>query len=200
MAPLSRLSIPTSSVCLAALALTCCTPGQMRKSADREVFGILRHKSAGVPNAGTGLLDISPPPPVSLEELRKNTGTAEFLGDRAQVEKNGRIIPLHEALSLAVKHNRDYQARKELLYLQALDLTLVRNEFTPLFTAVGSADVTRTQKPVTQTVKVPNPAYAKAQAAAAKAAAAAASSGTTGTGTGTTTTATTTAPAVPPVH
>lgn len=164
----------------------------MRKSADREVFGILRHKSAGVPNAGTGLLDITPPPPVSLEELRKHTGTAEFLGDRAPVEKNARIIPLHEALSLAVKHNRDYQARKELLYLQALDLTLVRNEFTPLFTAVGSADVTHTQKPVTQTVKVPNPAYAKAQAAAAKAAAAAASSGT-----GTTTTTTTTAPVVP---
>jgi outer membrane protein TolC len=197
MAPFSRLSISTSSVCLAALALTCCTPGQMRKSADREVFGILKNKSAGVPNAGTGLLDITPPPPVSLEELRKNTDTAEFLGDRAHVEKNGRIIPLHEALSLAVKHNRDYQARKELLYLQALDLTLVRNEFTPLFTAVGSADVTHTQKPVTQTVKVPNPAYAKAQAAAAKAAAAAAaSSGTTGTGTPTATTTPTT-PVVP---
>lgn len=165
----------------------------MRRSADREVFGILKSKSSGVPNAGTGLLDISPPPPVSLEELRKNTGTAEFLGNRATVEKNARVIPLHEALSLAVKHNRDYQARKELLYLQALDLTLVRNEFTPIFSAVGGAEVTHTQKPVTQTVKVPNPAYAKAQAAAAKAAAAAASSGTTAT----TTTTTTAAPVVP---
>ncbi|WP_038164409.1 TolC family protein [Verrucomicrobium sp. BvORR106] len=193
MAPLSRLSISTSGACLAALALTCCTPGQMRRSADREVFGILKSKSSGVPNAGTGLLDISPPPPVSLEELRKNTGTAEFLGNRATVEKNARVIPLHEALSLAVKHNRDYQARKELLYLQALDLTLVRNEFTPIFSAVGGAEVTHTQKPVTQTVKVPNPAYAKAQAAAAKAAAAAASSGTTAT----TTTTTTAAPVVP---
>lgn len=198
MAPLSRLSISisTSSVCLAALALTCCTPGQMRKSADREVFGILKSKSSGVPNAGTGLLDITPPPPVSLEELRKHTGTAEFLGDRAPVEKNARIIPLHEALSLAVKHNRDYQARKELLYLQALDLTLVRNEFTPIFTAVGAAEVTHTQKPVTQTVKVPNPAYAKAQAAAAKAAASSASSTSTGTTVAATTT-TTTVPAVP---
>ncbi|HSJ02494.1 MAG: TolC family protein [Verrucomicrobium sp.] len=191
MASIPPFLIPSFSLCLAALALPACSPSYMRKSADREVVGILKSKSAGVPNAGTGLLDITPPPPVSLEELRKNTTTAEFLGDRAVVEKNGRVIPLHEALGLAVKHNRDYQARKELLFLQALDLTLVRHEFTPIFSGVGSAEVTQTQKPVTQTVQVPNPAYAKAQAAAAKAASAAAASGGT--------TAPTVAPTTPAV-
>lgn len=163
----SRLQLPTSTLCLAVLALTACTPGQMRKSADREVVGILKAKSATVPNAGTGLLDITPPPPVSLEELRKLTSNAEFLGDRAHVEKSARVVPLHEALSLAVTHNRDYRSRKELLYLQALDLTLVRNEFTPIFTGTAEAEVGQVQRPVTQTIQVPNPAYAKAQAAAA---------------------------------
>lgn len=166
MPPKNALTLPSVSLCLATLTLACCTPGMMRKSADREVVGLLKAKSSGVPNSGSGLLDITPPPPVSLEELRKSRDTAEFLGDRSHLEKNAKVIPLHEALRLAVRHNRDYQSRKELLYLQALDLTLVRNEFTPIFNGTGAAAVTRTQTPGTQTVLVPNPAYAKAQSGA----------------------------------
>jgi outer membrane protein TolC len=159
MLPKNALPFPAVSLCLATLTLACCTPGMMRKSADREVVGLLKAKSSGVPNAGSGLLDITPPPPVSLEELRRSNDTAEFLGDRSYLEKNAKVIPLHEALSLAVRHNRDYQSRKELLYLQALDLTFVRNEFTPIFNGTGAATVTKTQTPGTQTVQVPNPAY-----------------------------------------
>ena len=64
------------------------------------------------------------------------------------------MIPLNEALKLAVNHNREYQGEKELLYLQALNLTLVRHEFAPIFTAVGDAEVLQTQTPVVTTVKV----------------------------------------------
>lgn len=181
---------------LLALSLASCTPGYMRKSADREVKRILFSKSAHVPNAGKGLLDITPPPPVSLEALSKKADSPAFLGDRAHLEVNARVIPLSESLRLAVIHNRDYQSQKELLYLQALDLTLFRHQFAPIFTAAGTGEAVQTQTPVTTTVNVPNPAFAKAQAAAkaaaAKAAAATASTSTgSGTGTATTTTATT---------
>lgn len=171
-----------------ALPLVSCTPGYMRKSADREVRRILLSKSGMVPNAGKGLLDITPPPPVSLADLEKKTDSPEFLGTRAHIEKDARVIPLSESLKLAVNHNRDYQGQKELLYLQALDLTLFRHDFAPIFTATGTGEVLQTQTPVTTTVNVPNPAFAKAQKAAAAAA-------TTTTSTATTTTTTTTAPA-----
>lgn len=166
---------------LAALSLPSCTPGYMRKSADREVKRTLFAKSSRVPNAGKGLLDITPPPPITLENLEKKSDSPEFLGDRAHIEENARVIPLSEALKLAVGHNRDYQGQKELLYLQALDLTLIRHEFTPIFTATGDAEALQVQTPVTTTVNVPNPAYAKAQDAAAKAAKAAAGTTTSGT-------------------
>ena len=89
-----------------------------------------------------------------------------------------------------MNHNRDYQGQKELLYLQALNLTLIRHEFSPIFTATGDAEVLQTQTPVTTTVKVPNPAFAKAQQAAAKAAAAAAKTAAASTTSATTTTTT----------
>src|SRR6187399_1410206 len=112
---------------LLVLSLASCTPSYMRKSADREVKRILFSKSSRVPNSGTGLLDITPPPPVFLEALSKKAVSPDFLGDRAVIEVNARVIPLSESLRLAVDHNREYQGRKEVLYLQALDLTLVRH-------------------------------------------------------------------------
>lgn len=157
---------------LAALPLASCSPGYMRKSADREVKGTLFSKLITVPNAGTGLMDITPPPPISLAELSKAGNGQEFLGDRAALEKNARVLPLAEALKLAVVHNRDYLNEKELLFLEALDLTLTRHEFAPIFTATGTADTLRKIDPVVSTVREPNPAYPAAAAAAAAATAA----------------------------
>jgi outer membrane protein TolC len=158
----------------------------MRKSADNEVTKILLAKSRNVPNAGKTLHDIAPPPPVSLGELRTNEKTEVFLGDRAGVDKGARIIPLTEALKIAVTHSRSYRTQKESLFLGALDLTSVRHDFAPIFSATGSSDYLNTQTPTVQTIQVPNPAYAKAQAAAAKAASAAAASSTPATTTTTT--------------
>ncbi len=153
------------SFSISALLLNSCSPTQMRNSADREVFGILGRKSSVVPNAGKGLLDITPPPPISLAALSKSATGPEFLGTRAKIENNAKILPLAEALKLAVTHNREYLSKKELLYLQALDLTLVRHEFTPIFTATGSAEALAVTTPTNATIKTPNPAYGRAQAA-----------------------------------
>ncbi|QIF04565.1 TolC family protein [Roseimicrobium sp. ORNL1] len=157
---------------LAALPLASCSPGYMRKSADREVKRTLFSKLVTVPNAGTGLMDITPPSPVSLAELSKAGNGPEFLGDRAHLEKNARVLPLSEALKLAVVHNRDYRNEKEILFLEALDLTLVRHEFAPIFTATGEADTLRKIDPIVSTLREPNPAYPAAAAAAAAATAA----------------------------
>ncbi|RBP45414.1 outer membrane protein TolC [Roseimicrobium gellanilyticum] len=157
---------------LAALPLASCSPSYMRKSADREVKGALFSKLVTVPNAGTGLLDITPPAPLSLAELSKAGSGPDFLGDRAQLEKNARVLPLSEALKMAVTHNRDYRNEKELLFLEALDLTLVRHEFAPIFTATGEAGTLRQIDPVISTLREPNPAYPAAAAAAAAATAA----------------------------
>jgi outer membrane protein TolC len=40
-----------------------------------------------------------------------------------------RVITLNQAVAIATQYNRDYQARKESLYLSALDLTLTRHEY-----------------------------------------------------------------------
>jgi len=49
-----------------------------------------------------------------------------------QIEKavpTSRVMSLAQAVAIATAHNREYQTQKELLYLTALDLTLVRHGF-----------------------------------------------------------------------
>jgi len=123
---------------LLTLGMSACTTGYYKKWADKEVFGLLRKKTSKVPNSGQALLDITPPPPVKMEELRKNLSKVEFLGDRAFVEKNARVVSLAEALNFAVHRNRSYLLQKEVVYLAALDLTLTRQQFTPIFAGGGS--------------------------------------------------------------
>ena len=113
--------------------------------ADREVFGLLKKKTSKVPNSGQHLMDITPPPPVSLEELEKNLKTVEFLGDRAYIEKDARVIGLAEALKFGVHRNRNYLLQKEVVYLAALDLTLTRQNFAPILSGSGSHTIDRTK-------------------------------------------------------
>ncbi|MBL9181938.1 MAG: hypothetical protein JNN17_07345, partial [Verrucomicrobiaceae bacterium] len=67
------------------LAVSGCKTSMYKNWADREVFGLLKKKTSKVPNSGQHLLDITPPPPVSMDELAKNLKTVEFLGDRAYI-------------------------------------------------------------------------------------------------------------------
>lgn len=123
---------------LLALGLSSCSTGFYKKWADKETYGILRKKASKVPNSGQAFLDITPPPPVRLEELRKNMKKEEFLGDRAYLEQNARVISLAEALDYAVHRNRTYLVQKETVYLAALNLTLVRQQYGPIVSGGGS--------------------------------------------------------------
>ena len=116
---------------------TGCTADYYQRSADKEATGILGWKSQRVNNVDSDDLSVVPAEPISLEDLAENAQAAEFLGKSAQSEVGGRIIKLEDALDLAINYNRTYLSQKELIYLQTLELTLVRHELAPIFTGTG---------------------------------------------------------------
>ena len=143
--PKYRLFPPAvASLTLLVMGLSACSTGFYKKWADKETFGILRKKASKVPNSGQDFLNITPPPPVRLEELRKSMTKEEFLGDRAFVEENARIINLAKTLDLAVHRNRSYLTQKETVYLTALNLTLTRQQYSPVLSGTGSGTKTST--------------------------------------------------------
>jgi outer membrane protein TolC len=129
------------TLALGAALLSGCTAAGSKRRADREVFGLLRSKSSKIPNSGEDLLSITPPEPVKLEELEKNMATEDFLGERAWVEESSRKLNLADCLLFAVTRNRTYLGEKELVYLNALDLTLKRQQFSPILDGGGSVEV-----------------------------------------------------------
>lgn len=126
-------------------ALAGCSPSFFKKSADREVFGILRKKSSFVTNADDSLMDISKPGPLTLDSLARNEKSADFLGNRAFIEKGARVISLADALNYGVHRNRTYLTNKENVYLSALSLTQTRQLFSPIFSGNGSGTLQETQ-------------------------------------------------------
>lgn len=144
--PFRLPSLSSAALICAAVGMICgCTGAKSKKWADREVFGLLKKKTSKVPNSGQHLMDITPPPPASLDGLTKNTSTVDFLGDRAYIEKNARVISLADALNFAVHRNRNYLLQKEVVYLSALDLTLTRQNFSPILSGGGSSTLDRTK-------------------------------------------------------
>ena len=109
-----------------------CSKKHFRKSADREAAAIIADKSHAVPNMDRRFT-IEQTNMVSLEGLRVTTNTVDFLGADGAMETGARILSLEEALDIAVKFSRAYQTRKEQVYLAALNLTMARNQFTPIF-------------------------------------------------------------------
>lgn len=127
---------------LAALSvmLVGCSQGFYKKWADKQVFGILSNKSQMVAGAEDDVLQsITPPGPVKLDTLIKQSETADFLGERAFIEKGGRVVSLPGALEFAVHRNRVYLGRKERVYLSALALTETRQQFGPIADGGGAA-------------------------------------------------------------
>ncbi|HYG23677.1 MAG TPA: TolC family protein [Verrucomicrobiae bacterium] len=125
---------------LLALVLAGCSAARYEKAADRRAYKILEAKSKAVPNADPAFT-IEQTNVVDLASLPTVPAAADFLGTDGTNEIGAHILPLDEALKVAVRHNRTYQLRKEQLYLSALSLTLARHQFAPLFSGGGSAGV-----------------------------------------------------------
>lgn len=128
---------------LLAAALTGCSSKYWRGSADREAARLIQEKTPAVPNMDTNFT-IEPRPPLVLDGLPLAPDPGEFLGDEAAGETGARVLPLDSALDLAVRQSREYQTRKELLYLEALDLSLARWRLQPIFGARASGAVQST--------------------------------------------------------
>ena len=113
-----------------------CTANHYRKSADKQVYNAISQRTPMVPNMDTNFT-IEQTNVLSLEQLPISTNLFDFLGPDASHEVDARVLSLEEALLISVQHNRAYQLRKERLYNTALNLTLARHSFTPIFTGLG---------------------------------------------------------------
>jgi outer membrane protein TolC len=118
--------------------LTGCTAAHYRRAADKEVYRIIQEAERNVfghTNAfsiETRYSDLKPHEVLPLDIIEDRTRT------------NHRVVSLDEALDLAVLNSREYQAQREQLYLTALTLTGARYQFTPIFFADSTAQVSGT--------------------------------------------------------
>lgn len=116
--------------------LSGCSPQRYRQAADRQVAAILAEKSREVPEFGDNFF-IQMLPVETWEGLPQMGAAADFLGEAGTLELGAYQISLRKALELGTKHNRNYQTRKETVYLSALNLTLARYRFAPIFSGSG---------------------------------------------------------------
>lgn len=121
------------------LALAGCTANYYRKSADHLAYGVIQSKAPLVPDMDPHFT-IEQTNTLSLDGLLVSTEKPDFLGSNGGREAGARVVNLDEALNLAVKYSRSYQARKEQLFLSGLTLTLARHQFTPLFNSEANVD------------------------------------------------------------
>ena len=135
-----------STTWLAGLAACCvaaiggCGREHYRKDADTEVYRIVDDKRAAVPLL-EGPLKLEDPPEDPLADLPRvpvshlTPGTAPTTTRPASRPAPAVLIGMTAALELAARNNREYQRRKEDVYLTSLDLTLERHRFNPIFAA-----------------------------------------------------------------
>jgi outer membrane protein TolC len=109
-----------------------CSTRYYRDSADREVYETLDAKARQV--AGLEVdFDLTAPADPALDALATHSETTAIFGPGADLEQGARILTLESAFDLAFRHNRNHQRQKEIAYLEALNLTLSRHRFTPIF-------------------------------------------------------------------
>ena len=95
-----------------------CSPEQYKAEADKEVYEIIDSKwQDSFGNKSNYIINDSNIPP-SPDDIKIELA----------VPASG-VISLAQAVAIATAYNRDYQGRKEQLYLRALDLTLARYQF-----------------------------------------------------------------------
>ncbi len=113
------------------MLLLSCSPSHYRRQADSEVHGIIAGKSRDVPGMheefSAEYRAIDP-----LEELPLAPMEAALPGSGDE-EGEPRLLVLKDAMHIAAANSREYQNRRESLFLAALSLTGERNRFIPRF-------------------------------------------------------------------
>jgi hypothetical protein len=108
-----------------------CSTSHYRRSADKEVYGIIED----VENQIFGRTNVFSIDTGYSGRDADSIVPGEVIEDR--LRGGGRVLTLEEALDLAVRQSRRYQAEKERLYLTALTLTGERHAFGPQFFATS---------------------------------------------------------------
>ncbi|MFL2920995.1 MAG: TolC family protein [Limisphaerales bacterium] len=120
-----------------------CSTKHYERSANREAASLIAEKTPLVANMDSGF-KLEKSDPTDLIDLPKHETIEPFLGPTGESELGARIISLEKAVELATKYNRRFLSQKEDLYLQALDLSLARFQYTPIFG--GGADIAYTDR------------------------------------------------------
>ena len=134
----------TPLLLLAATLLAGCSAEFYQEKADQETRAVLFGKTPRVDNVENQSLDLVRPGKWDASVLKKKppSESLQFLGgERASVEKKSKVMTLDEALQTGITHNRSYLSQKEIVFLEALDLTLAQHRLSPIFGAGG--DITR---------------------------------------------------------
>ncbi len=121
------------------LPLAGCTASHYRKSADKEVYSTIRSKTPRVPNMDTNFT-VEQTNQEMLAKFPTVIAVPDFLGEDGAREKGAHVIRLEDALEIGIHCSRAYQSSKEDLYLSALNLTLIRHRFAPIFSANANVD------------------------------------------------------------
>jgi len=137
------------SACLLVVGSGCSTT-RYREAADKEAYAAIEEKAPDVANMESAFSIEKPLDDPGLDDLAKITQADPAMGETAAQEVDAPIVPLERALALAVRRNRQYQGAKENLYLQALDLTLARHNFDPIFSGRLRSELTRSTRDVTK--------------------------------------------------
>jgi outer membrane protein TolC len=130
-----RLSVFGLLLLAAGALLAGCSAKHYRRSADKEVYGILQayeKKIFGVTNEFNINTLYSGREPKSI-------APTEIIEDRSAT--NVRVLNLNQVLNLAIRSSREYQAQKEQLYLTALTLTGSEYDFGPQFFATSEGSI-----------------------------------------------------------
>src|SRR5689334_9585199 len=116
-----------------------CTATHYRKSADKETYRAIQARAPLVENMDPHF-SLERSNQIALSSLPVATNVQDFLGPDGESERGASILKLEVALAIAVSSSRNYQSRKEQLYLSGLSLTLARHQFAPIFSGAGSVD------------------------------------------------------------
>src|SRR5687768_6968920 len=116
-----------------AVALLCgCTAKHYRKSADKQVYKIIRETQQEALGKTNEFSINTPYSNRKPEEIKPQ----EIMAEREREGK--RLITLSDTLRLAVENSRAYQTEKEGVYTAALNLTRERWAYVPQFTTARS--------------------------------------------------------------
>jgi outer membrane protein TolC len=118
---------------MVAVLLAGCTARHYRHSADKEVYNIVQQKEQAA-LGHTNAFSIDTP---YSQRRPDDLKAPEIIEDRTREAQE--TITLPQALRIALENNRQYQLRKEDLYLVALTLTRERYAYIPQFFAGTTA-------------------------------------------------------------